>query len=287
MSRLTWLLIALAVLPLSSSRADDKADVEEFVKLYRLEPGQALKLVPAPRPKCARAWMEKEDPQSAERLDQITGMTFSWNEPDKLKQRTSHFGAADGWPLHSIPRYLEMGVHEYEIEGDRDLLKMPIPGDWVYREGASAEKKASDLEGILRKKVDQKIAVEYRLMERNVVVVRGKYRYTPIGNRTNNQIEIYGKEIVKNGGGSGGGGGTFPEFLKWVGSWIETPVVSEVVDPPANLSWSYNGRNGGTAKEQQEDHEEALVHKHLEEQTGLTYTPESRDIKVLVIEKRK
>jgi hypothetical protein len=289
--RFKCLLIALAALSLPASRADDKTDADErseFLKLYGLKPGQDLKLIPAPRPKSMLAWAKKENPQMADQLNEITAMTFRWKDPDRLKQWTSHFGSVKGWPLRSIPRYLEMDVHEFEIEGDPELLKTAIPGDWVYREGVSAEKKAYALQEILRKTLDPKIVAEFRLVERNVIVVRGKYRYTPIGDRSKNHIEIYGKEIVKGGGGAGGGGGKFPEFLKWVGSWIETPVVSDVEMPPKeDLEWSYNRRNPSTKKEQQEDHDEALVLKHLEEQTGLTYTPESRDIRVLVIEKAK
>jgi hypothetical protein len=266
---------------------DEERERSEFLKLYGLKPGQDLKLVPMPRPKSTLSWMKKESPHMADQLNDVTAMTFRWRDPDRLQNQASHYGSVKGWPLRSIPRYLEMDLHEYEIEGNRELLETGIPGDRVYREGVSPEKKAHTLQGILRKTLDPKIAVEFRLVERNVIVVRGKYRYTPIGKRTNNHIEIYAKEIVKDGG-AGGGGGKFPEFLKWVGSWIEMPVVSEVTTPPEEtLGWSYNGRNPATASERREDHDEALVLKHLEEQTGLTYTLESRDIRVLVIEKAK
>jgi hypothetical protein len=266
----------------------DEAERSEFQKIYSLKSGEDLKLVPPPRPKSANAWMMKESPHLAGRLDEVTAMTFRWRDPDHLKQWSAQFGSGKGWALRSIPRYLEMNLHEFEIEGDRKLLNTEIPGDWVYREGVPDERKARALETILKKTLDPKLVIEFRLVERNVVVVRGKYRYTPIGNRTKNQIEIYGKQIVKGGGGHGGGSGTFPEFLKWVGDWIETPVVSEVTTPPRDtLSWSYNGRSPSTAKERQEDHDETLVLKHLEEQTGLTYTVEPRDIRVLFVEKAK
>ena len=266
----------------------DEPAAADFQRSYSLKPGEDLKLIPPPRPRGANAWLEKEKSHLAGRLEEITAMTFGWRDPDRLKQWSAHFGGHEGWPLRSIPRYLEMDLHEYEIAGNPELLKTPIRGDWVYREGVSDERKARALEGILKKTLDPKIVVEFRLVERDVVVVRGKYRYAPIGDRTNNQIEIYGKQIVKGGGGHGGGSGKFPEFLKWVGSWIETPVVSEVADPPNEmLSWSYNGRNPATAKERQEDHDETLVLKHLEEQTGLTYTIEHRDIRVLFVDKAK
>jgi hypothetical protein len=303
--RLTLIALAVVSLALSNLRRDvsgaapgvascpaddrtDEADREEFRKIYSLKSGEDLKRVPAPRPKSAVAWMQNESPHMAGRLDEVTAMTFRWRDPDRLKQWSAHYGSPKGWSLRSIPRYLEMDLHEFEIDGDRKLLDTEIPGDWVYREGATAERKARSLEGILKKTLDPKIVVEFRLVERNVVVVRGKYRHTPIGKRGKNEIEIYGKPIVKDGGGHGGGSGKFPEFLKWVGSWIETPVVSEVADPPAdNLSWYYNGRSPSTAKERQEDHDETLVLKHLEEQTGLTYTVEPRDIRVLFIEQAK
>ena len=118
-----------------------------------------------------------------------------------------------------------------------------------------------------------------------MVVVRGRYRYSPMPGRSNNEIEIYGESLDKRRA-SGGGGGKFPEFLKRVGVWIERPVVSEVEGPPKEgLGWRYNSHF--TEQERSKDHDEALVLQHLQEQTGLTFTRERKPIRILFIERAK
>jgi hypothetical protein len=130
--------------------------------------------------------------------------------------------------------------------------------------------------------------MRFRQVERDVVVVRGRYQSSPVAGRAKNHVEIFGKQIVEGGGGAGGGSGDFLEFLKWVGEWIGRPVVSEVkFIPKAHIQWSYNGRSPSTEETSREDHDETLVLRHLQEQTGLTYTRERKTIRILFVERPK
>jgi hypothetical protein len=96
------------------------------------------------------------------------------------------------------------------------------------------------------------------------------------------------KEVVPGGGGAGGGGGDFAMFLNWVGEWIGRPVVSEVEAPPkGQIVWYYNQRSPFTEQTRREDHEEASVLRHLQEQTGLVFARERRPIRILFIERAK
>ena len=118
--------------------------------------------------------------------------------------------------------------------------------------------------------------------------LRGAYRHSPLKDRAPNEIEIYGKQVVPGGGGAGGGTGEFSTFLKWVGEWIGRPVVSEVEAPPkGQITWYYNQRDLSTEQTRREDHDEALVLQHLQEQMGLTYTRERKPIRVLFVEQAK
>lgn len=129
--------------------------------------------------------------------------------------------------------------------------------------------------------------MQLRTVERDVVVARGVYRPSPIAGRAKDEVEIYGKKIVPAGGGAGGGSGTYSEFLKWVGEWIERPIVSEVrPSPPNRLSWFYNSTGKHEGK-RREDRDEALVLQHVHEQTGLAFARERRPIRILFIEKAK
>ena len=128
----------------------------------------------------------------------------------------------------------------------------------------------------------------FRQVERDVVVARGTYHHTPLEGRAANTIEIYGKQVVPGGGGAGGGGGDFAMFLKWVGEWIGRSVVSGVEAPPKEqIAWYCNERNPFIEQTRREDHEEALVLRHLQEQTGLAFARERRPIRILFIARAK
>ena len=123
------------------------------------------------------------------------------------------------------------------------------------------------------------------MVERDVVIVRGDYHSSPVKGRGKNQVEFYGKQILPGGGGAGGGSGTYGEFLKWVGEWIERPVVSEVdPKPEESFEWFCNARSPFTEQMRREDHVEKLVLQHLQEQTGLTFTRGKKVVPILFIE---
>ncbi len=268
----------------ATPRSDEQAR-EELLQTYRLAPGQDLKLVPKPRPAGLGAWLNRERPGQGDRLDEIVAMTLRWHDPDHLQRWSAAFGG--GWSLSNLPRYLAMDVYPIEIEGDPELLRTKVSGDWVYRQGVSDEQMARSLEAILQRTLKHRVTLQFRQVERDVVVARGRYLSSPRAGRSKNQVEIYGKQVVAGGGGAGEGGGKFPEFLKWVGEWIERPVVSEVEAPPQDLEWYLNARSPFTEQMRREDHDEGLVLQHLADQTGLTFTRERKPIRVLFIERAK
>jgi len=265
----------------------DEEALKEFLQIYRLVPGQDLKRIELPRPDGIRVHWKKDHQGREDGLADLVAMTFQWRDPDQLQSWSHRYGQGNGWSLRELPRYLDMDVYPTEIEGDPNLLKAEVSGDWIYRVGVPDERMAAALESILQRALRLRITVKFRLVERDVVVARGRYRHSPVARRSKNQVEIYGKQIVPNGGGAGGGTGKFPMFLKWVGEWIERPVVSEVEAPPKDIEWFYNARSPFTEQMHREDHDEALVLQHLQEQTGLTFTREKKPIRVLFIERAK
>ncbi len=216
-------------------------------------------------------------------------MVFGWSDPGRLKVRASLFDGdrTEGWTLRDLPRWMKLDIYPEQIEGDPQLLKTEVSGDWIVREGVPDEQIVLPLEAIVQRALRQRITMAFRQVERDVVVARGRYRYTPLVGRSDNQIEIYGKYLDDKGMG-GGGSGEFPDFLRWVGAWIERPVLNEVEAPPkVNVGWHDNVRSPFTEKEHREDHDEALVLQHLHEQTGLTFTEERRPIRIRFIERAK
>ena len=154
------------------------------------------------------------------------------------------------------------------------------------------------LTAILNDQLSLRVKLEFREVERRVYVAKGEYHLTALPGQkatekvirtddtiTTDQIEVFGKQMVLNSG-AGGGTGHFREFLDWVGDWIETPIVSEVKDPPASeLSWQLHARSPSTPQMHDEDHDPELVLSHLTDQTGLTFSKELRPVKILFVER--
>jgi hypothetical protein len=271
----------------AAKAGNDERALKEFLEIYRLAPGQNLKRVEPPRPDGIRAFMNRTHPGFANRADEFAAMTFRWSDPDRLVRWAMTTSDA-GYYLRDLPRYFEMGIYPAEIEGDPELLKQTVTGDWIYRVGVPDEQMVVALESILQRTLRMRITMKFREVDRDVVVVRGRYHYSPLAGRSKNQVEIYAKQVIPGGGGAGGGSGKFPEFLKWVGDWIERPVVSEVEAPPqGGIEWFYNARSPFTEQMRREDHDEAQVLRHLQEQTGLTFTREKKSIRVLFVERAK
>ena len=178
----------------------EEQSLEDFLRIYRLDRDENLKHVPPPRPEGIRAYWKRERAGFANSPDQFGAMTFRWRDPDRLVNSSMTSGDA-GFRVQDLPRYLEMDIFPAEIDGDPDLLKTAVAGDWIYRVGTPAEQMVRALEIRLQRTLRKRITLKLRTVEREVVVVRGQYHSSPVTGRAKDQIEIYGKQIVPGGGG--------------------------------------------------------------------------------------
>jgi len=258
----------------------DQQALNEFYEIYRLAPGQNLKHIPPPRPDGLRLFWDRTNPDAGNKLDKLGGMIFLWREPDRLDNYGTTTGP--GYSVRDLPEYLNIPIEQTRIEGNPELLKTVVNGDWVFRSEVPDERTLKSLESILQRILRLRITLTFRQVERDVVVARGRYRYSPLPGRSENQVDLYGKRLLPDGDDLAGGAGIFPAFLERVGQWIHRPVVNEVEVPPKErICWF----NHGTEATRREDHDESLVLQHLREQTGLTFTRERRRIRVLFIER--
>ncbi len=267
---------------------DDKA-LLDFLGIYRLADGQDLKRIDPPRSSGAAVWWNRKFPavNRGAGPEEYGAMVFRFSDPDHLTNWGGLFGRTqNGYPLWNIPQAIGMDVDPAEIEGDPKLLKTEIVGDWVFRDGVPAERMAQSLESILQRKLRMRLKLTFRSVPRDVVVVRGEYRPAPMPGRAQNELNVYGKELVKNAATRSMG--DFPAFIKHVAGFIGRPVVSEVAVPPMEpITWFTHVRSPFTSRMHREDHDETLVLKHLHEQTGLTFTREMKSIRILFVERPK
>jgi RNA polymerase sigma factor (sigma-70 family) len=256
----------------------------EFADIYALPEGEVLKRVSPPFSPTRMDYYRREHAGQARAIpDGPQTMYFRWRD-EKLKNWGMSFGSEDGTSWPTLLRIL-VDVYREEIEGDQEFIKKPITGDFIVREGVPADKVIPRLQEILQRECKLPIKLSFREVERKVIVARGKYHFSPLPGRQENQIDIYGKQLVQNSG-AGGGSGDFEEFLKWVGMFIGRRVVSDVQKPPTGtLSWYNHRRSSFTEQEGKEDTDPETVLKHLTEQTGLTFKEENRRVRVLFVER--
>jgi hypothetical protein len=264
--------------------ADDDKALHDFLQLYQLGARQDLKRIEPPRPPGAAVWWKRKFPINGEGGPEALGaMVFRWHDPDRLTNLDGLFLSADeGYSIRNLPQAIGIDVDPAEIEGDPELLKTAITGDWVAREGVPAERMVDSLESILQRSLRLRVKLTFRLVDRDVVVARGRFRYMPSPGRSRNEIDVYGKQLVKDAAVPSTG--EFPTFLKRVGGFIGRPVLNEVEAPPREpISWFTHFRSPFTERMKREDHDETLVLQHVHEQTGLTFTREMKPIRILFI----
>ena len=73
---------------------------------------------------------------------------------------------------------------------------------------------------------------------------------------------------------------------KWLGRWIDTPIVDDVKQrPPRQISWHLHGRSHFTAQTRKEDRDPELVLRNITLQTNLEFIKEARPVKTLFVKR--
>ena len=271
----------------AASQTDEEKALNACRKVYRLERDQVVKRVAPPFLPERMADAESRFPFLKEnRQRRGFPLTLIYHETGGTLQNPSmSFGAQDAKGrqlIHLIEGVA--GIYAQDVEGPKELLETEVSGDFLVREEAPKAEVVAALERILWLECELKIKLTLREVERDVVVVRGKYKFKPRV-EGHDAIDLYGATVDE--GGSGGGTGDFAMFLDWAGRFIEPSrrFVNEAeAAPKGEISWHLNARGAFTDDERRADHDPKLVLKHLEEQTGLTFNTETRKIRVLFVE---
>ena len=187
---------------------------------------------------------------------------------------------------------------EQGIEGDPGLLETPLKADFLVREGVPLQKLLAQFETILRRDFGLPARLSIRNEVRDVVVARGRYRYRPIpdlkplpeGRRSlGDRIEVYSREIgdlsdpKRFRTDSSTKGGTLGGLFSNLGLFLDRRVVDEVESPPeGHLDWHITDYR---LKKVIGPEERELVLKHLTEQMGLTFSEETRPVRVIRVDR--
>jgi hypothetical protein len=224
-----------------------------------------------------------DNPLQADVLPQGPGaITFLWNN-GKLQQQGMFFNGAQGYELPHLVDEI-FALPRQQIEGPPELLRDPLPGDWIIRKDADETALLAQLQHILQTEFAQPIKLRIATVDRSVYVARGNYTGDPV---PDSWAKKYGLKRRTDSMSPdifpGGGPDRVNLFLNWVGAWIQTPIISEVKDAPMNIAWRLDELRKNIENANIHDPERLLA--DLKTQTGIEFTSEKRDIKILFVER--
>lgn len=252
----------------------EREAINEWRQLTSLAEGEIVKRIAPPFPPCRavshRAMQTFGTPRPLPDVKCVR-----WRPGDTRQGGGGHMGPA------SIPfivdALLRIAIERQEIEGDPELLKAPIDGDWIVREGVPAEKVVPRLEEILRQQCKLPVKLRLDQAKREVIVAKGKYQFTPTAERKS--IEVPTER------GGGGGSDDFEGFLRAIGTRVHCQIINEVESPPQSfVQWSYRQRSLSKEPGTEDRADDSLL-KHISEQTGLVFTKAKRNVPVLFVER--
>jgi len=129
-----------------------------------------------------------------------------------------------------------------------------------------------------------------RNVPRSVIVFHGNWQFKPLAGfalppgPNLDQIQIYGLTPSPHGQKVIGGDAPMEDFAGSIGEGIKKTIVFDASNLPIHLFWIENGQGDGSEQSIKHAHDPNLICQHIAEQTGLTWTIETRLVPTLVIE---
>jgi hypothetical protein len=165
-----------------------------------------------------------------------------------------------------------------QLEFSRELGQMPADGDWIVRDEAPPQRRLKALESILSRITGRKLAIERLAVERDVIIVRGKWDFHPGGDLK--AMAFY----LPEGDSRRSGWGTLADSFMSLERDLHRRIIDETEEPhPAWVYWSGRGfSNPGGQHESWRN--EALA--AIEKQTSLKFEQTRRVIPVWIVNDR-
>ena len=95
----------------------------------------------------------------------------------------------------NLGQALQMGAHlqRWQVQDPSLPMLLPFKGDWAFRKHASPQQIMDGLAPIVSARLGRQVRFEVRKREREVLVVRGSYHFTPLnGQPSDNRIDYIG-----------------------------------------------------------------------------------------------
>jgi hypothetical protein len=157
-----------------------------------------------------------------------------------------------------------------------------VDGDWIVNSNLSADRRNQALQSILRFATGKDLIIEKKMLERDVIVVRGKWSFTPLAEQPHGQtiwLQFYtdSLDLTK----AQYGAGDLESALTWLENILGRKVFDEVTGRPTTAVPVVKHTSTNRAI----DNDQALgqLLDNLTKQTSLEFVREKRMIPIWFI----
>jgi hypothetical protein len=247
---------------------------EEFRRTYGLEEGEVIKLIKPPfvlgRDPYIRPMLGEDLFLDTSRAS-YQSFGFRWDGEFKGVSATT------GRLTLSFVLPLMLNLPSYDFDLSDELWHVPLPRcDWVVRDTSGPAEKLKALETILRAELKRPIRFEEREVERDTIVVSGRYAFTPLSEESPDRLCLYvgtQSRLANDETDSIG------DLLPWMGRRIGIPVEdrSEQTPTGGKVRYVYDGDLLSIFRSKPiADPDLSTLLANLAKQTNLTFTVEKQ-----------
>ena len=253
---------------------------ERFEKVYRLEPGEIVRLISPPFVAERRQFIASDWRDSRAIVDGWQ-MTFYYDEQRGLRRNS--FAAHPGTLGSGVAACSELTRAEVEMPDELKFLE--VAGDWIVRRDSTIEQRMKAAEQILCSATGRKIVVKKTARPRRVLVVSGTYAFTPLSQAKDQRtIHLYCQELIEPNGAGGGSGALTSLFERLQNVTGQKIVNQAVVAGGTKVGWTNHHDLSSAGKDlKMRD----LLLDNIAKQTGLTFSAQTQDVEIWTVEEQK
>jgi len=258
---------------------------EDFDRIYRLNEEQTLRLVKAPFPLARQDRlinMTRNEGASDNMLDYPHIYTqYRW---EGHLEEGCWYGNSSGPVRIQTVMLIFLDIPSYEFELPEELANTHLArGDWIARKDATTEEKILALQEIIHEELRQPIRFEKRQVERDAIVVTGRYAFAPLPEGDPNRLCVTVDEMqdLENDEAE-----SLPQLFAWLANGINT-TIDDRTEPTENrkilYSYDWNLLSPPLHVDRIDKKKLPLLLDNLAKQTGLTFTLKKRPVDVWFI----
>jgi len=253
-----------------------------FHEVYRLEPGETIKLIKPP----FTAGHQEHLIDLVQETNSLQGLVeygypmcsaYQW---DGHLDRTRTFGGSSLPRIRSVLNWI-LDIPDYDFVIPEALQQTRLPkGDWIVRHALPIEEQLRALEEIISTEMGRSIRFEKRMVQRDTIVVTGRYTFTPLPGKDPNRLHLFVRDWPHLNEGEAD---SLPALLDKIADGINVAIDNRTKPvETGKIRYLYGDDVVEVFPERIIDKEKdlPLLLDNLAKQTGLTFTIEKQPAEV-------